>query len=107
MTGSRTGGTMNVEIKTVHFSIGDDTKEYVHKKLHRIEYAQDLIVDLLFTFTKEKRDYRLEVNLNFKWNVTSHIKVKAFDLIEGVDLLMDKLERKVRREKEKVQDHSA
>ncbi len=98
---------MNIEIKSVHFSLDDDTKEYMHKKLHRIDFAQDLIVDLLFTLTKEKRDYRLDATINFKWNVSSHIKVKAFDLVEGVDILMDKLERKVRREKEKVQDHSA
>ena len=97
---------MNIEIKSVHFSIGDDTKEFIQKKLHRIDFAQDLIVDLLITLTKEKRDYRLEVNVNFKWNVSSHLKIKAFDLIEGVDILMDKLDRKVRKEKEKVQDHT-
>jgi putative sigma-54 modulation protein len=101
------GGFMNIEIKAVHFSIGDDTKEYIHKKLHRIDFAKDFIIDLLFTLTKEKRDFTVEVNVHFKWNVTSHIKVKAFDLIEGIDLLMDKMERKVRKEKEKVQDHSA
>jgi putative sigma-54 modulation protein len=98
---------MNLEIKAVHFSIGDDTKEYVEKKLHRIDFAKDFIVDLLFTFTKEKRDFTVEANINFKWNKSKHIKVQAFDLIEGIDILLDKLERTIRKEKEKIQDHNA
>jgi putative sigma-54 modulation protein len=97
---------MNIDIKAVHFSIGDETKEYIEKKLHRIDFAHGLIVDLFITLTKERRDFSVEVNIHFKWNISRHIKVRAFDLIEGIDLLMDKVERKVRKEKEKVQDHS-
>lgn len=98
---------MNLEIKAVHFHIGDDTKEYIEKKLQRIDFAKEHLIDVLFTLTKEKRDFTCEVNIHFKWNLSKHIKVSAFDLIEGVDLLMDKLERTVRKEKEKVQDHTA
>jgi len=98
---------MNLEIKAVHFTIGDDTKEYIEKKTHRFDFAQGLIVDLLVTLTKERRDFSVEANIHFKWNVVRHIKVNAFDLIEGVDSLIDKVERTVKKEKEKIQDHTA
>ena len=99
---------MNTEIKAVHFNIGDDTREYIEKKIHRLDYAKDLIVDFLMTLTKEKKGYfKAEVTINFRWSVSSHIKEEAYDLIEAVDKLTDKVEKKVRREKEKVQDHSA
>lgn len=99
---------MNTEIKAVHFSIGSDTREYIEKKIHRLDFAKYLIVDLLITLTEEKKGFfKAEVTINFRWNVSSHIKEEAYDLIEAIDKLMDKIEKKVRREKEKVQDHSA
>ncbi|RKX80249.1 MAG: ribosome-associated translation inhibitor RaiA [Spirochaetes bacterium] len=96
----------NIEIKGVHFNVSDDAKEYIHKKLHRIDYASDLIVDLLFTLTKEKKGYTLVANINFRWGYSTHIEVKNFDLFEGIDKLMDKLELKVTKEKEKIQEHT-
>ncbi len=96
---------MNIDIKSVHFNITDETKEYIEKKIHKIDYAGDLIVDVLFTLTKEKNEYKIEVNINFRWNYSHHISVSKFDMIEGIDVLMDKIEKKVRREKEKIKEH--
>lgn len=96
---------MNTEFKSVHFNLGEGTKEYLEKKLERIDFAKEYIIDLLFTFTKEKNRFILEVTINFRWNHSGHIKVKDYDLVEGIDVLMDKLEKKVRREKEKVKEH--
>lgn len=96
---------MNIDIKSVHFNISDETKEYIEKKVHKIDYAGDLIVDVLFTLTKEKNEYKIEVNINFRWNYSHHISVSKFDMIEGIDVLMDKIEKKVRREKEKIKEH--
>ncbi|MEW5815157.1 MAG: ribosome-associated translation inhibitor RaiA [Spirochaetota bacterium] len=98
---------MNIDIKSVHFEISDELKDFIDKKLHRIDYAKDLIVDLLLTLTKEKMRYKLEANINFRWNYSSHIKVTSFDQFEGIDKFIDKLERKIRKEKDKIKDHSA
>ena len=55
---------MTLEIKAVHFDLPQEYRELIEKKVHKIEYAQDMIVDLLFTITKEK-SYVLEATLNF------------------------------------------
>ena len=56
---------MNTEIKAVHFSLDNETREYLEKKIARIPNAENMIVDLLFTLTKAK-DFSAEVKTNFR-----------------------------------------
>ena len=94
---------MNTEIKAVRFSLRDETKEYLEKKTARIPNAENMIVDLLFTMTKGK-DFSAEVTVNFRWGVSIHLKEHDFDLNAAIDKLMDKLDAKIAKEKEKVKE---
>ena len=94
---------MNTEIKAVHFSLRDETKEYLEKKISRIHNAENMIVDLLFTLTKDK-DFTVESNVNFRWGVSIHVKESGFELNPAIDKLMDKLDVKIAKEKEKVKE---
>jgi len=94
---------MNVDIRAVHFDLGEPTKEYLNKKLERIDYAKDLIIDLLFAFTKEKQ-FQCECTINFRWGSSAHVQETDFDLAAGIDKLMDVLEHKITKEKNKQQE---
>ena len=94
---------MNTEIKAVHFSLRDETKSYLEKKIERIHNAENMIVDLLFTLTKDK-DFQAEVKVNFRWGVSIHLKESNFELDPAIDKLMDKLDAKIAKEKEKVKE---
>jgi putative sigma-54 modulation protein len=94
---------MNTEIKALHFTLHDDTKEYLNKKIERIHNAENMIVDLLITLKKEK-DFEAEANVNFRWGVSIHVQETDFDLIAAIDKMMDKLEQKITKEKEKVKE---
>ena len=94
---------MNTEVKAVHFTLNDDAKEYVHKKIERIHNAENMIVDLLVTITKEK-DFEAEATVNFRWGVSIHVKEEDFDLTAAIDKMTDKLESKIIKEKEKVKE---
>ncbi len=96
---------MNIEIKGVHVDITDQVKEYIDRKLHRLDFVSDHIVDLLFFVNQEKSEYRLEANINFRWGNSNHVRVKSFDIFAGIDKLFDKMELKVLKEKNKIQDH--
>jgi putative sigma-54 modulation protein len=91
---------MNTEIKAVHFTMHDDAKEYLDKKIARIHNAENMIVDLLVTLTKGK-DFEAEATVNFRWGVSIHVKENDFELTPAVDKMMDKLEIKITKEKEK------
>ena len=94
---------MNIETKAVHFSMSDETREYMDKKIARIHNAENMIVDLLFTLTKEKV-FTVDAKVNFRWGITIHQKEEDFELHPAIDKLMDKLEAKITKEKEKVKE---
>jgi len=94
---------MNTEIKAVHFSLEDEAREHLEKKITRIHNAENMIIDLLFTLTRDK-DFSAEVTVNFRWGVTVHLKENDFELIPAIDKLMDKLDTKIAKEKEKVKE---
>jgi putative sigma-54 modulation protein len=94
---------VNTEVKAVHFTLRDETREYLDKKIGRIHNAENMIVDLLFTLTKEK-EFSAEATVNFRWGNSIHQKEHDFDLNPAIDKLMDKLVANISKEKEKVQD---
>jgi len=98
---------MTVELKGTHgYTPGESTREYVDKKLKRLDFAKEHVEDLHLTFDKEKSgEFRAESNIHFRWGNLAHIKVSDRDLFKAIDLLFDKIETKIIKEKEKVQDH--
>ncbi len=96
---------MKVDIKGVHLEIGESDREYIEKKLGRIEFARDAIIDLLFTITQERASFKVEANINFRWGHAIHVHEDSFDLIKGIDKLFDRMELKINKEKEKIKEH--
>jgi len=94
---------MNTEIKAVHFSLNDDAKEYLDKKISKIHNAENMIVDLLVTLTQGK-EFTAEATVNFRWGVSVHVKEDDFELAPAIDKMMAKLETKITKEKEKVKE---
>jgi putative sigma-54 modulation protein len=94
---------MNVDIKAVHFTLKDDGREYLERKIARIHNAENMIVDFLVTLTKEK-EFTAEAKINFRWGVSIHVKESNFDLNPAIDKLMDVLDHKITREKEKAKE---
>jgi putative sigma-54 modulation protein len=96
---------MNTEIKGVHVEITDQIRDFVDKKMQRLEFAKEYLIDLLFHFSQEKSLYKLEANINFRWGHSIHVGEEGFDILEGIDKLFDKMELKISKEKKKVQEH--
>jgi putative sigma-54 modulation protein len=94
---------MNVEIKAIHFALKDDGKEYIEKKITRIRNAENMIIDLIITITRDNNTFSADATVNFKWGVSSHVKEQDFELNTVIDKMIDKLEAKITKEKEKNQ----
>jgi putative sigma-54 modulation protein len=98
------GALMNIDIKAVHFTLKDDVKDYLNRKIAtRLPNVENMIVDLLFTLTKDK-DFTAEATVNFRWGVSVHVKDNDFELNPAVDKLIDKLDAKIIKEKEKLSE---
>ena len=94
---------MNIDIKAVHFTLEKDSRDYLDRKIGRIHNAENMIVDLIFSFKKEKT-YKAEAKVNFRWGVSIHVAEDDFELNAAIDKMMDKLEAKISKEKEKVKE---
>jgi len=94
---------MNLDIKAVHFTLHDDAKEYLNKKIERIRNAEGMIVDMIITIKKEK-DFVADTTVNFRWGVSIHVSENDFELTKAIDKMTDKLEAKITKEKEKVKE---
>ena len=94
---------MNIDIKALQFTLQEEDKEYLDRKIARIHNAENMIVDLIFTFKKEKA-YMADAKVNFRWGVSIHVTEKDFELTPTIDKLMDKLAAKIKKEKEKVKE---
>jgi len=94
---------MNTEIKALHFEMNEDAKAYLGKKLDRIHNAEQMIVDLIIAIKKEK-DFEAAATVNFRWGDTIHVSENDFDIRAAIDKMIDKLEAKITKEKEKVKE---
>jgi putative sigma-54 modulation protein len=94
---------MNTDVKAIHFALKDETREYLDRKIARIHNAENMIVDLLITLTHDK-NFQAEATVNFRWGVSIHVKEHDFDINPAIDKLMDVLEQKITKEKEKVKE---
>ena len=97
---------MNLEIKGIHYEVTERTIEHIEKKVKKLEFAGDMIVDLLFKMERDKSGYVITVDINFRWGLSHHIKVTDHDLYDGLDKIIEKLKNKVAKEKEKIQSHT-
>jgi putative sigma-54 modulation protein len=96
---------MNIEIKGIHLEVTERIRKEIDAKIPRLDFAKDLIVDLLLTLTREKSLFKLDATVNFRWASSAHVGVEGFDLHQGIDLLFDKLEPKIEKEKSKIKNH--
>jgi putative sigma-54 modulation protein len=94
---------MNIDIRAVHFTLKDENREYLDRKIARIHNAENMIVDLLITLTHDK-SFKAEAKVNFRWGVSIHVAETAFDINPAIDKLMDVLDQKITKEKEKVKE---
>ncbi len=81
----------------------DSIKEYIEAKLSRLDkYIKDSDdIEAIVLTKKEGRRYKIEVTIPTK-DFTLRNEVTDDDLYAAIDLVIDKLERQVRKNKEKL-----
>lgn len=93
---------MTPSINAVGFSLDSKQSEMVQSKLKRIAYAEDLIIDLIIKI-KHDKVYIFDTTVNFKWGTSAHVSGEDFDFGAALNKMMDILDNKVKKEKDKVQ----
>lgn len=94
---------MTKSISAVGFDFEKDQSDLIEQKLKRIAYADDLIVDLILR-VKEDKKYYFDATVNFRWGANAHVTGDDFNFAAGLNKLMDVLDLKIKKEKDKVQE---
>lgn len=92
-------------VKAVHMNLRESTREFIDEKLKKINFADGIVEDLEFTLTKDHGQFECEAKCHFHWGDWAIIKAEGFELHEAINKAIDKLDHKVKKEKDKVQKH--
>jgi putative sigma-54 modulation protein len=97
---------MQLNVTGHHIEVTAALRGYLEKKLDRIARHFDQVIDVHCVLTVEKLRQKAEATLHVSGNAI-HADATDQDMYAAIDLLMDKLDRCVKKHKEKLTDHHA
>jgi putative sigma-54 modulation protein len=97
---------MQLNVTGHHIDVTTALKGYVEKKLDRIVRHSDHIIDVHCILTVEKLRHKAEATVLLNGG-TVYADAVDGDMYAAIDALADKLDRRVKKHKEKLTDHRA
>ena len=97
---------MQISITGHHVVVTDSMRAYVHKKMDRIVRHFDHLIDVHYVLSVEKLRHRAEATLKVSGG-DIHADAEDANMYAAIDALADKLDRLVKKRKEKITDHHA
>lgn len=97
---------MQLSLTGHHIDVTPALRSYVEKKFERIERHCDQIVDVHCILTVEKLQHKAEATFGVSGGKI-HADATHADMYAAIDALTDKLDRLVKKHKEKLADHRA
>lgn len=97
---------MQVNVSGHHIDVTDSLRGYVESKFERLERHFDIVSDVHCILTVEKLRHKAEAKVNVTGG-TIFAESTEEDMYAAIDGLVDKLDRRVRKHKEKLVDHHA
>lgn len=94
---------MNYNIRGQHFQVTDALRDYVEKKLSRLDkyFETPVASDINVTLSVTKGKHTVEVTIPLV-GVMLRAEERSEDMYASIDLVTDKLERQIRKHKTKV-----
>ena len=96
---------MQIKISTRHGHLNEETQQYIHDKASKLLHFFErlMMIEVLVDVKDDEKFVEFLVSAEHKHDFVASERNK--DLLAAVDLVVVKLERQVRKYKEKVQDH--
>ena len=97
---------MQLSVTGHHVDVTDSMKHYVSSKIEKIERHFDIVTDVHCILKVEKLRHTAEATVHVSGS-TIFADSTDEDMYAAIDSLVDKLDRQVRKHKEKLVDHHA
>ncbi len=95
---------MQLNLTGHHVEVTDSLREYVTSKLEKLERHFDQVTNVHVILGVEKLRQKAEAQINIKGNQLFAESVNE-DMYTSIDDMTDKLDRQIRKHKEKITDH--
>lgn len=95
---------MNLTITGRHMEMTDALKAYIENHVKKIKAHFDRVIDINVVLDVEKHRHIAEVNLHAN-GVRIHSKESSSDMYVSVDAVMAKLEKQIRKYKDRINRH--
>lgn len=97
---------MQIEISGQNVEVTQALRAYVTEKLERLERHFGNLISAHVVLRLERIEHTVEATVSVGGRTNDiHADAMAEDMYAAIDLLTDKLDRQVRRHKDKVTDH--
>ncbi len=96
---------MNLSITGRHLDVTPAIREYIHTKMARVLRHFDHVIDTQVLLSVEPLKHHAEITLHVRGK-DIHCEASADNLYASIDLLVDKIDRKVIQHKDRTQDHA-
>ncbi len=97
---------MQLNVSGHHVEVTESLRGYVQTRIEKIERHFDLVSDVHCILTVEKLRHKAEATVNVNGS-TIYADAIEEDMYAAIDGLVDKLDRRVKKHKEKLVDHHA
>jgi putative sigma-54 modulation protein len=97
---------MQLSVTGHHIEITESLRNYVDTKLAKLERHFDHMTDIHCVLTVEKLQHKAEATIQVGGG-TIHAEQTELNMYAAIDILVDKLDRQVKKHKEKLTDHHA
>ncbi len=97
---------MQLNVSGHHVEVTESLRDYVTTKIERLERHFDNVSDVHCILTVEKLRHKAEATVNVNGD-TIYADATEEDMYAAIDGLVDKLDRRVKKLKEKLADHHA
>jgi putative sigma-54 modulation protein len=95
---------MQINLTGHHIEITDSLRNYVNEKMEKLERHFDKVSNTHVILTVENLRHKAEATVHMSGNDIFADAVED-DMYASIDALVDKLDRQVKKHKEKLKDH--
>ena len=98
---------MEIKIQgTKNFEVSKNIKNYLLKRIEKLNYFKNHIDTISFHFKTEKLIYKISATISIKKIGLYKFEAKAEDMYTVIDKIIHKMDVKINREKSKIQKHN-
>ena len=94
---------MQVNLSGHHVEITDSLRNYVNEKIQRLDRHFDQALDIHVVLTVEKLRHKAEATIHVVGNDIYADAIEE-DMYASIDALVDKIDRQIKKHKEKLTD---